>query len=64
MVYSVSDVGCCSVKNVGGVIYSLLSVEDTSDYDCLDNCVYTIKDSPGEKICFKAGDTMATCVQQ
>jgi len=61
---TVPDVGCCSVKNVGGVVYSLLSVEDTSDYDCLDNCVYTIKDSPGEKICFKAGDTMATCVQQ
>jgi len=61
---TITDVGCCSVKTVGGVVYSLLGVEDTSDYDCLDNCVYTIKDSPGDKICFKAGDTMATCTQQ
>ena len=64
MLYSVPDGGCCSVKTVGGVVYSLLGVEDTSDYECLDNCVYTIKDSPGDKICFKAGDIMATCTQQ
>ena len=58
-----SDTGCCTVKKAGGVVYEFLTVGDTSSYDCLDNCIYTIKDSPGTQICFQAGDTESTCIQ-
>jgi len=56
---------CCRQKTVGGRLYVLAGVEDTSGYNCLTNCVYKIEadiNDPMEKLfCFAAGDLEVVC---
>ena len=35
--------------------------EDTSGYNCMTNCVYEKKDSPGSRFCFASGDLPVDC---
>ena len=35
--------------------------EDTSPYNCMNNCVYTEDGNPGSKVCFKEGDLATKC---
>ena len=50
---------------MGGRLYVLAGVEDTSGYNCLTNCVYKIEadiNDPMEKLfCFAAGDLEVVC---
>merc|ERR1712106_1268645 len=46
---------------VGGVEYILRREEDTTIYDCLDNCIFEKTDSPGPLFCFAAGDLEVVC---
>merc|ERR1711892_399261 len=56
---------CCRQKTVGGRLYVLAGVVDTSGYNCLTNCVYKIEadiNDPVEKLfCFAAGDLEVVC---
>merc|ERR1712106_138607 len=52
---------CCTSKMVGGVEYILRREEDTTIYDCLDNCIFEKTDSPGPLFCFAAGDLEVVC---
>jgi len=52
---------CCEEKTVGGVKYKKSGEEDTSSFNCLNNCVYEKVDSPGSKYCFKEGDLTVEC---
>ena len=51
---------CCTKKTVGAVDYTLMGVEDTSSYGCLDTCVYTSVQNGG-KFCFSAGSEASMC---
>ena len=47
---------------VGGVEYILRREEDTTIYNCLDNCIFEKADSPpGPLFCFAAGDLEVVC---
>ena len=52
---------CCTRKTVGDVEYSLVEEEDTSGYNCMTNCVFEKKDSPGSRFCFASGDLPVDC---
>merc|ERR1712106_256181 len=56
---------CCRQKTVGGRLYVLAGVEDTSGYNCLTNCVYKIEadinDPMAQLFCFAAGDLEVAC---
>merc|ERR1712106_1010834 len=52
---------CCTSKMVGGVEYILRREEDTTIYNCLDNCIFEKADSPGPLFCFAAGDLEVVC---
>ena len=53
---------CCVKKTVGGVLYTLVSEDDTTKYGCQENCIYTRDDQPdGIQFCFKAGDLESAC---
>merc|ERR1711892_1108773 len=52
---------CCTSKMVGGVEYIPRREEDTTIYDCLDNCIFEKLDSPGPLFCFAAGDLEVVC---
>merc|ERR1712128_79503 len=52
---------CCTSKMVGGVEYILRREEDTTLYNCLDNCIFEKADSPGPLFCFAAGDLEVVC---
>ena len=41
--------------------YKKSGEEDTSSFNCLNNCVYEKVDSPGSKYCFKEGDLTVEC---
>merc|ERR1712215_527157 len=51
---------CCTQKTVGGVSYILVKEGDTSNYNCLTNCMYT-KETGGPLYCFAAGDLEVEC---
>ena len=57
--FSTARSECCTNKTVGVVDYTLMGVEDTTSYGCLDTCVYTTQQ--GGKFCFRAGTEAATC---
>jgi hypothetical protein len=48
-------------KTVGGVPYTLVDEADTSDYNCVSNCVYERDDIPGGRFCFKEGNLEVVC---
>jgi len=52
---------CCAIKTVGGVSYSLVDWEDTSDYSCKNDCVYERDDQPGSRVCFANGPLPVEC---
>jgi len=52
---------CCLKKEVGGKKYTFLMDEDTSPYNCMNNCVYTEDGNPSSKVCFKEGDLATKC---
>merc|ERR1739838_990753 len=52
---------CCTSKMVGGVEYILRREEDTTIYNCLDNCIFEKTDSAGPLFCFAAGDLEVVC---
>merc|ERR1711915_151736 len=50
---------CCTYKQVGEVEYTLVGPNDTKEWGCKDNCIYT---SPtGGRVCFKSGSLPVTC---
>jgi len=55
--------GCCRLKVVGGSVYELLYTGDTSLYSCIDSCIYQLRDSPGQQVCFAAGEAQAQCLE-
>jgi len=52
---------CCQKKVVNGKSYTLKTMDDTSQYNCKDNCVYT-DDQTGSKFCFKEGQYSSQCM--
>ena len=59
--FSVVD-RCCSRKTVGGISYSLIGDQDTSQFGCISQCVYgKDEDSTGNKYCFKSGTLEVVC---
>lgn len=52
---------CCSEKMVGEFQYRFIKEESTSDYGCLNDCVYEKVGVPGSKFCFKKGDKEVVC---
>merc|ERR1712142_381141 len=54
---------CCREKTVGYKTYQLVGLEDTSQYDCLQHCVYETLSSAG-LFCFAAGDLEVVCADE
>merc|ERR1712042_367537 len=54
---------CCREKTVGDKTYQLVGLEDTSQYDCLQHCVYETLSSAG-LFCFAAGDLEVVCADE
>merc|ERR1719347_2483630 len=54
---------CCETKDVGGVSYTLVGQMDTSNYQCLNDCIYTKDEDPQYKYCFAAGDLEVDCTE-
>jgi len=52
---------CCETKEVGGVIYYLKYSQDTSQYGCTSNCIYT-KHGEDQLYCFRPGDKKSKCL--
>merc|ERR1712215_488531 len=52
---------CCTHKTVGGVPYLLVKEGDTTNYNCLTNCMYVKEGSPGPLYCFATGDLEVEC---
>ena len=52
---------CCPSKTMDGVNYILSSEEDTSLYNCIDECVYHQEDASERKYCFTKGDKEVSC---
>ena len=53
--------GCCPSKIVGGVVYTLKELKDTSQFGCSDNCVYS-REGDDIEWCFKpGGDLISQC---
>merc|ERR1712106_722504 len=52
---------CCTSKMVGGVEYILRKEEDTSNYNCVDNCIFEKMEEPGPLFCFATGDFEVIC---
>merc|ERR1719228_174022 len=52
---------CCTSKVVGGVEYTLNREEDTTQYDCVDNCIFEKIGEPGRLFCFAVGDLEVVC---
>ena len=46
---------------VGGVKYIFRKDGDTSNYDCVDNCIYEKMEEPGTLFCMAAGDLEVIC---
>ena len=59
--FIIPEDACCLKKEVGGKSYTFLMDEDTSPYNCMNNCVYTEDGNPGSKVCFKEGDLATKC---
>merc|ERR1712013_107909 len=60
---------CCRQKTVGDKMYELVGLEDTSEYNCLQHCVYQEmmeqrSEHSGERFCFAAGDLEVACREQ
>merc|ERR1712142_798596 len=54
---------CCKMKMAGGKTYKFEKMGDTSDFDCMDKCIYSESGSSGIDYCFKeGGDTMVQCM--
>ena len=49
---------CCRQKTVGDKMYELVGLEDTSQYNCLQHCVYRemMEQRSENRFCFAAGD--------
>merc|ERR1712025_428211 len=54
---------CCREKTVGDKTYQLVGLEDTSQYNCLQHCVYEEISSAGQ-FCFAAGDLEVVCADE
>ena len=52
---------CCVKKTVGGVLYTLIHEEDTSAYNCQENCVYQKDGEDGKRFCFSEGWLDSVC---
>merc|ERR1712142_474435 len=55
---------CCREKTVGYKTYQLVGLEDTSQYSCLQHCVYQEVSTAGPSdalFCFAAGDLEVVC---
>ena len=53
---------CCPTKTMNGDSFTLTSLEDTTDYGCLDQCVYHKDGEPGDnKYCFAHGEEEVEC---
>merc|ERR1712002_437041 len=60
---------CCRQKTVGDKMYELVGLEDTSQYNCLQHCVYQEmmeqrSEHSSERFCFAAGDLEVVCREQ
>merc|ERR1719228_1334807 len=58
---------CCREKTVGYKTYQLVGLEDTSQYDCLQHCVYQEVSTAGPSdalFCFAAGDLEVVCADE
>jgi len=58
---------CCREKTVGYKTYQLVGLEDTSQYDCLQHCVYQEISTAGPSdalFCFAAGDLEVVCADE
>jgi hypothetical protein len=51
-------------KTVGGTPYTLVDEADTSDYNCMSNCIYERdEDQGGGRFCFEEGLLEVVCNQ-
>merc|ERR1712142_738086 len=58
---------CCREKTVGYKTYQLVGLEDTSQYNCLQHCVYQEVSTAGPSdalFCFAAGDLEVVCADE
>merc|ERR1711872_1145410 len=58
---------CCREKTVGDKTYQLVGLEDTSQYNCLQHCVYQEVSTAGPSdalFCFAAGDLEVVCADE
>merc|ERR1711970_972821 len=57
---------CCRQKTVGDKMYELVGLEDTSQYNCLQHCVYRemMEQRSENRFCFAAGDMEVVCKEQ
>merc|ERR1719228_31940 len=57
---------CCRQKTVGDKMYQLVGLEDTSQYNCLQHCVYQemMPQRSENRFCFAAGDMEVVCREQ
>merc|ERR1712142_49498 len=54
---------CCKMKMAGGKTYKYEKMGDTSDFGCMDKCIYSESGNSGIDYCFKeGGDTMVQCM--
>merc|ERR1712142_382171 len=54
---------CCKMKMSDGKMYNYVKMGETSDFGCMDKCIYKQSSSPGIDYCFKSGgDTMVQCM--
>ena len=59
----VGDNHCCLKKTVGGEAYTFTKTGETSEYGCMDACIYSKDGMPGSLFCFMAGNLKYECFE-
>jgi len=60
-----ADMDCCYKKENDGSRYVLVAEENTAEYNCDSNCVYSKDSEPESRYCFKkSGDIPSTCLNE
>jgi len=60
-----ADMDCCYKKENDGSRYVLMAEENTAEYNCDSNCVYSKDSEPESRYCFKkSGNIPSTCLHE
>ena len=49
---------------MGDASYALISEGSTSNYNCMDSCIYEDMKLPGSRFCFQIGDLPVKCMNK